>query len=59
MTNLYGNEMKDFIFQSAFEFDQKEVLHYKVYDFFAKKPKNHELSHKNLNIEEHILKTFV
>jgi len=58
MIGLYGEEIKDYVFESAFEFDQKEILHYKLYDFVSRKP-THEGSHSKLNIEDKILNTFL
>jgi len=58
MVGIYGEEMKDYIFQSAFEFDQKEILHYKIYDFEGRKM-NNQVSHSNINVEDRVLNTFI
>ena len=58
MIGLFGEDMKDYIFQSAFEFDQKEIIHYKLYQFEGRKIER-ELLHKDINVEDRILGNFI
>jgi len=57
LTTIYGEEMRDYLYQTAFEFDQKEIIHYKLHSFDNRKL-NRELSHSAVNLGEKIINTF-